>query len=619
MPYQLSDNWQYYFDTGFDTRQSSIQRNGTGTNYNGTANFDYFVDNAGVNEFIAFYSIRRYWGIRINVGTPFQAISVQFVWEYSSGYNSWSPLRVDNPDAFLTTGQKDINFTPPSNWYCYREKGYAIRCRITSVLGITEGGANSTSVVRFNHRAIRITGTETNINGAITLNDNNSYTILPATAPSTSLTPMQMPVGLVRDIAKVDCILSGCVFGIGSNIVLTGTDIDGNTISETINATANGTYTSSLAYADITNISCNSITGGTITVNQKKLGMIERVSENTYVFNCFLEIGDGSTTTNVTFLDYAFIFLRGAHFHVRANAVFTCGQVLAANTPSENYNRGLYIQEGTYGGGDWGIGSDIRSYMNTGTLNLYGSYFHSISSPYSEALFRPSGSCFLNLRGSLIKSSDVGFGQLYGSSTTTFIKDSSVTLSYQTASGDQPTFQNTSFAKINAEIVSNNPVYNACRISQQPMYIWFYNGSGVATYLDCPGVSTSSFAIGWNGAGNGNEKIRISYTYNLLVLDEYKQPVENASVRIIDGTGYTINTTTNSNGKIPTQYLRAYSGSYVAYSPSITWVDRRNYTIIIRKNGYQPVVKKFTLTERIDEVVVLVRQNLEVDQEILYL
>ncbi len=614
MAYAVNNNWQHYIDTGADSRQSSVQLDGTGTNQNNATAFDYFADTAAANAYIAFASVRRYWGVRIYVGTAFAATAVEFIWEYEYNNNTWATLRVKNPNAFLSTGSQDIEFTPPYNWYCQREKGYRIRCRIVSVTSITEGGANSTNKVTFNHKAIRVTGTETTITGAITLNNGNTYTTLPATTSATGLIPIQMSVGLVRDISKVDVVLAGTSAGAGDTVDLTGVDLDGNALTETIDVSGgNATYTSTLAYADITQVDCNGFTDGTITVNQKKLGLIENITENTYVMGCFLEIGDGSTTTAVTWYDYALIFLRGAHWHVRTSATFTTG-LITGSGENESADRGMYIQEGNYGGGEWGIGSDLRMKINTGTINLYGTYFHSHSGAHSEPIMRTYTGTTYNIKYSMIKSQGVGSKQFYHNYGGTInIKDTNVNLSYQFTGGTL-SLDRVTLSKLNAELGSVGFTAQGTRI-QNACAIWFYNSVGIGTYLDCPGITTSSFAIGWDGAGNGAEKIRIAYSYDLLVLDEKGVAINSASVKITNGVGAVTNLTTDSSGLITTQSLLAYSGAYTAFNPAITWTDKRAHTVEIKKSGYQTEYLKFTLSEAVTDIVTLKRQVIFIDQE----
>jgi hypothetical protein len=616
MAFAIANNWQYYADTGSDTRQSSVQQNNTGTSYINSTAFDYFIDTAAANATINFNSVRRHWGIRIYVGTAFAADAVTFIWEYQTGSTTWATLRVKNHNALLSTGSQDIEYTPPSDWWCQREKGWGIRCRIVSVTNITEGGANSTNRVTFNHKAIRATGTETTITGAVTLNNANTYEILPATTSAASLVPIQMSVGLVRDVAKVDVVLAGTSAGAGDTVVLTGSDLDGNALTETIDVSGgDGTYTSTLAYADITLVACNGFADGTTQVLQKKLGVIEQVTEYVYILNTFLEVGDGTTAASLTLKHITLYFLRGAFWHCRTGSTFTTGELMGSGTAGEDYSRGINIYEGTYGAGSLGIGADIRSLMNTGTVNLQDVMMRFFGGGTSESVFRPLTGGVLNIRSSSLRNDFSGSREIYKSGGEVNFKNARCDLSVQQSSGVL-TIDGFVGNRINAELttVSFTADNAKFRVANQ---VWFYTSvpAGVGTYLDCPGLTTAGFSIGWNGQGNGVEKLRIMYRLNLFVTDEAGTPIQGATVKITDGVGAVTTLTTDANGNIAETNLIAYSGSYVALAPAITWVDKRAYTFEIKKSGYQPVKILKTITERIDETVVLERNFIQIDQE----
>jgi len=613
MAYAVQDNWQHYTDTGTDTRQSSVQKNYTGTNQNNATAFDYFSDSAVANDTVNFNSVRRHWGIRIYVGTAFAATAVTFIWEYLNSAGSWSTLRVKNHNALLSTGSQDIEYTPPPDWGCTREKGYGIRCRIVSVTNITEGGANSTNKVKFNHKAIRVTGTETTITGAITLNNANTYEILPATTSATGLIPIQMSVGLVRDIAKVDVILAGTSAGAGDTVDLTGVDLDGNALTETIDVSGgNATYTSTLAYADLTQVDCNGFTDGTTRVLQKKLGLIELVTENTYILNCFLEIGDGSTGATVTYYDYALIFLRGAHWHTRTSSTFNTGVLVGSGTSGADYNRGCYIQEGTYNGGDWGIGSDIRHLMNTGTTNIQGSMLAFLIGNDSEPIFKGYTNTVVNFRNSLIRSTNPTTRGIYGTGGTMTFTKVKCDLNFQQFSTTL-TFSDYTGPALNAEIGATSFTANGIGLRSNSS-IWFYTSNGIGTYLNTT-LTTANFGIGYSGSGNGTEKLRLSYTFNALVINEAGTPISSATIKITDGVGAVTTLTTDANGVVTETNLVAYSGSYVAGNPSITWVNKSAYTFEIKKAGYRKVKILKTITEAIDEIIVMERPIVFIDQE----
>lgn len=607
MAYTLTDRWKYYYDVGFDGRQTNLSINGAGTNYRDSTSFTFFPATPVANSYVQFCFVKRWWGLKLDIGTAFSATSVEFIWEYSkTNTTTWATLRVDNPNVFLSTGVQYVNFTPPADWYVHRENGYKIRCRIVSISGFSTNATQQNDRVRYNLKAIVVTGTETNTLGTTLLTANNAgtYTTLPATTCATGLIPIQASVYAIRDIAKIDCVLSGTSAGAGDTITITGNDFDGNALTETIDVSGgNGTYTSTLAYADVTQIDCNGWSDGTITVTQKKWGMIEETAPNTYVLNCHFQVGDGTTTTTVQWNDYFVTFMRGAFWYVLPKGTFNTGTVAGSGTSAEDYLRGVAIQEGTYLDGDFGIGSDFRGEaMGTGVANIGGSFWALRKGAYSEPLIRTTTGTF-NFYNSIISAYHSGSRSIYSNSTRNF-KNTNVHLNIQHNAGTITSTSGSILHNLSAEInaasttISNTPIRSTSSI-------WFYTGVGVQTYENCDGVTTSSFGIGWNGVGNGNEKIRIAYSLDLFVMDEAGDPISGATITITNGVGAVTSTTTDANGVITQQSLVAYSGSYIAFAPAITWVDKSAYTIEIAKDGYSTKTMIFTLSEKVDDIVVL--------------
>lgn len=606
MAYTLTDRWKYYYDVGFDGRQTNLSINGTGTNYSDSTSFTFFPATPVANNYVQFCFVKRWWGLKLDIGTAFSATSVEFIWEYSkTNTTTWATLRTDNPNIFLSTGVQYINFTPPTDWYVEREKGYKIRCRIVSISGFSTNATQQNDRVRYNLKAIVVTGTETNTLGTTLLTANNAgtYTTLPATTCATGLIPIQASVYAIRDIAKIDCVLSGTSAGAGDTITITGNDFDNNALTETIDVSGgNATYTSTLAYADVTLIDCNGFTDGTITVNQKKWGVIELTAPNTYAINCHIQVGDGSTTTAVTWNNYFITMMPGAFVYCLGSGTLTTGTIAGSGTSAETYTKGIALQEGTYDGADFGIGSEIRGEaMGTGVLNFGGSFWKFHKGGYSEPLFRSTTGTF-NFLYSILSTTNVGDREIY-TANTKYFKNTDVQISNQFIGGTN-SWVNSIIHSLNAEIggvsftCQDTPIRSA-------MSIWFYTGAGIGTYLNCDGVTTSSFSVGYNGVGNGNEKIRIAYSLDLFVMDEAGDPIEGATITITNGIGTVTSTTTDANGVITQQSLVAYSGSYTAYDPAITWVDKSAYTIEIAKDGYSTKTMMFTLSEKVDDIVVL--------------
>ena len=133
----------------------------------GSTSFDYFEDDAVVNDTIYFgWNKGRWNSLKLYIGTPFVADNVTFVWEYWNG-NEWANLSVvDNTNGFTNLGEHTVEFTPPTNWRCKtlmfsgsrKYDTFWIRCRIAEVTNITEGGAQSTTTAKHKRYEIEVTG-----------------------------------------------------------------------------------------------------------------------------------------------------------------------------------------------------------------------------------------------------------------------------------------------------------------------------------------------------------------------------------------------------------------------------------------------------------------------------
>ena len=144
--------------------------------YNATA-FDYFANDAVVNDAL-YISTGAYGnlpaGLRFTVGTAFAADSYTLVWEYYKRTVGWVAIEdiVDNTVGFSVTGTNDVKF--PQQWQpnIVTIQGLStalwVRCRITAVNHITEGGANITNTVKYSKGTLTISGTSDETPGTFT-------------------------------------------------------------------------------------------------------------------------------------------------------------------------------------------------------------------------------------------------------------------------------------------------------------------------------------------------------------------------------------------------------------------------------------------------------------------
>lgn len=143
----------------------------------GETAFDYFGDDADVGDYLCF-ALDRYGGndynwhfrnVRLYVGTPLVASAITLVWEYSYNASTWEAIPdVVNGDAMLSAGAQEVSWSANEPWYVNSHQwtnvsfngvsAYWVRCRISAVTNLTEGGAQSTQTVRVGDNWIRVSG-----------------------------------------------------------------------------------------------------------------------------------------------------------------------------------------------------------------------------------------------------------------------------------------------------------------------------------------------------------------------------------------------------------------------------------------------------------------------------
>lgn len=138
------------------------------SNLTTSTSFDYFDDSAVVNDaiyFSGYTSTAGFSNITVNVGTAMAGTGITVVWEYYCYVgNTWRPVYqlTDNTAGFTVTGVNTVVFPiQPGGMYKTVSTSASmqwVRCRITALTTITEGGANTTDRVTVSDGAITITG-----------------------------------------------------------------------------------------------------------------------------------------------------------------------------------------------------------------------------------------------------------------------------------------------------------------------------------------------------------------------------------------------------------------------------------------------------------------------------
>ena len=617
MAVTLIDNWQNY---GRSTAAADcVVTTYQGAKYNSNA-FNYFSDTFAAGDTIELGYALRFWGIRFTVGTAIVADAVTFIWEYYIG-TGWSTLKVTNPNALLSTGVQDVMFTLPSNFQGVTGAVPKIIVRIVSVTNPTEGGAQSGDYIKWSEKAYQVTGASQSYSGIYTQEKLDTYTILPSTTPTTGITSiLTMPTLEMLSSARLSLVIADSTdIGAGDTVTLTGTDEWGSALTESIDVSGgNATYTSVGSYQTLTQVDCNGFTDGTIIVKTKRACMIDRKGELTWVTIGHIYIGDGSTTTSMVQNMAHIEYMAQCSFRVMNAATYghgntlTVGGVLHGRGGGSIFMRRKYQDSMTY---------QIKFVDAGGTFNFYGGVFQVYTAGYNTS--------YIAFTAGTVDIKDALFTG-YGSSVGMPIYFSGITLTVIRAlfaSGSNifaQSITNPSFTDVlhpglfywyHATVNPNGSVVTGGEIGSMQNQV-----SNAAQRIDLRNIknmTTSKMTWGYTGASTVSEAQRISWTFDLTVNDVNGTAISGATVKIVNVLGTTIATLSTDGSGLITQQSLKQSTRDLLVGVVQSWVTHTPHTVTITKSGYQKKVIKYNMTEQREEIEVLERSGIQIDQESL--
>jgi hypothetical protein len=483
------------------------------SNISQSSSFDYFNDSAVVNDALYFSSeysgSSPFNGLKFNVGTALSASAITIVWEYYSTSNVWTALSgvVDNTNNFTTTGVNEVTWDVPTDAKRTTYDGqaaYWIRCRISSVTSITEGGANATDLVQWKMFDIRITG-------------------------GTTETPITMEDIYQEDVSNGWGVVTkaGDAYNIQRNFFIG----DGST----------ETHFKSTNEAVIVDGQCT-INGSTTTVEFGNL--IDEENK---------EVQDGS------FFKMTFYYLMKSHFQ--------------------------------------------KVSIENATINAYDSHFIGWG---SDGYFNKLYCCTVENSGQLINQSFSDYYRINIYNTSTALWPRNGTVEDINCNGVEYPARFYNSSAYNGVTVD---LRNIVSLGNTYAFIWLAGSAATAIttvrLIDC---LFDSWDIRWVDATIQNATITQSYSFNIEVLDEANNPIQNATVKLVDKNGDTVfSETTDSNGSIAEQIVNAYEYTRESgNNPGVTAVNTLTpFTITISKSGYKTYKSKFTLNKKFDEIITL--------------
>ncbi len=379
---------------------------------------------------------------------------------------------------------------------------------------------------------------------------------------------------------KLTFVVSG--FSVAGVISVNGLDAWGNAISENITVNANGSYTTTLYYSSI-NAAGISCTGTySISVTQPQWGVVWKRSTNSFLFDCGIVFGDGTTAT--VFTDYA------KQITFSATAISANGKNWIADTANATITFGQCAdtsKKTTYNGITFSI-LDAAHYGYLGTSSVAVAYF------YSCEFWSAGGSLFIR-----------------GTRIWNCLLDSNSDLNQVNSGGDIDTIVATNayrgvrcYAGVSiARVFLIGCTYgifaggSAGPYTISNPYTRYCSNTLYLSYL-----VSDLYLVNWDSdtyacAGDHSTgTVYRQYTLDLLVTDKAGNPISGATVTVTDVNGTLVfSVTTQADGTIVTQTITriTYGGTNGG-----TVTDYAPHALTIIKAGYQTYVKTFVLSAK---------------------
>lgn len=561
---------------------------------------DLFDNDAGVGDFIAFQAPPAWKDLTLSISTALVADAITLVWEYNRAQTgNWTTLTVvDGTRNLQDTGTKTVVFDPPDNWRDAWSTIFAgatagqpmIRCRITAVTNITEGGAfNATPTCGKNIVTVSdyTSAVPCRLSDVYAADLAGERILAPALTCTTGMTITRIYPAENRG-ERIQFVLSGTSAGAGDTIDITGTGVNDEALTESIDVSSgDGTYTSAYSYKTITSFNCTGWSDGTVQVKQGKWGIVHRLGEADSFYTPWrmymVDRAQFVVSAGAYFKQYEELLIvnksghdRGALCNFAGNADLDYSVVVIDNRAGGQSSENV---------GGWGG-------FTTGT-DLADSAYILLKAPTQSNYFNLSLGAIVN-RSMLGGPGNVMYQNTTGSGVPTLTNS---VLGFSTAwqSGSDP-----------SDIVD----YGGAVLRGQ---LYLVIGSGVTfRNLTCDSVAhqyqtSKSYnlvnvtANTWPTtiAGAGSI-IRRKYTFTVKVINSTGTAIEGATVSMVDKNGTAVfSTTTDASGDIAVQdviYTIIGNTETTEYSP---------HTVTISATGYQTKTMVLTMDRKREEIVVL--------------
>lgn len=617
MAVTIIDNWQTNSRYGWSS-SAFIQVDTYEGNQVNKDNFDLFSDSFAVGDTVEFSFPIRPWGLRLSIDTPLQADSVEFEWEYVYGFWSgspqWTHLNVINGDAFTKSGVQDILFVLPSDARGRVGRGMQVRCKIKSVTNPTEGG-HCNDYPYMKELAFQVTGTSESYSTIYDAEKNGTLTIYDDVADTTITSICTLPTEVLNSVTRLQFTIdSSTTIGTGDTITVNGTDMFGNTISEVLDTTANGTYQTTASFQTLTDVQC-SFSDGNLKIETLRAGGIEKAGDRYGGWFILYHVwfGDGTTTTEFKASRALVEYGNFVRFYIRENALYQHGEkhetdlattgvhggALVLNTSYQDHMADIYCSEGSntkfnFYGGYWGVNQsgydsqDImfkqHTEMELRDVVLGGSATAERSGDSIYTLQQP----ILTLKRLVASgSSNIEIASLSSAGIST-IEDALLNGSLR--------WMHVSYGTDGMQLKGVRPYKIEMQASGQRQALELLNATG---------FNKDNWTWRYTDNYTVYDANVISWEFDLIVLNEDGDAIEGASVVITDYLNNTVYSgTTDSAGSIPTQVLREWTRDEISGVVQ-DWVANTPHTVIVSKDGYFTETLIFNVDRKTRETIVL--------------
>ena len=399
--------------------------------------------------------------------------------------------------------------------------------------------------------------------------------------------------------------------GTTATIRITGTDRDGTAQTEDIVVNANGQYNTTKWFKTITHTQVTAFTATSFdyVLTQGQWGVVWKQSTNQFLLQCRLFVGDGSTATWMeTIKEQITIETNGCGanayiFYVHNNAVFISGVLIDLTKKQGKHGSSIMVRIT-----DIGDTNTIMDSHSSGIIYLYATHIACINSAgvnsWETVFIRNFNSLcrvyqtiftycrdFTGCTGADVKNL-LWIGNVYEIANTYFSSTSEDIWAFG-GSGDVATPPK---EELGQPPLSGFYCEKVRSWSAQANYI-----GGLKNFLGSLPLPTPR----WEGTPVAGCYIKWYADIDLKVTDKDGNDIVGATVTVNNtNDAQQFSSNTDANGEI-SETVFVVKDAWSGTGSSNTRTDYNNFTIEIKKAGYQTYKKVFTLYKKIDWTIAL--------------